>query len=375
MENIRTVSELTDVIKEILGSHKELRDVQVRGEISNLGKPTSGHIYFTLKDENSQISCAFFSHKNRHITFKLEDGVGVIVNGSVEVYKMRGNYQIIVDEVHLVGIGDLYQKFLILKEKLKNEGLFDQKHKKPLPEFPVTVGVVTSINGAALADMLCIIGNRWPFMEVIISPATVQGVTAAPTIVEGIERLNELEVDVIIIGRGGGSFEDLWCFNEEIVARAVFSSKVPIISAVGHETDSSISDFVADVRASTPSNAAEILVPDKDDIQQRLRSDTDMLFQRFKRLIHQSYQDIDNSELHMINAMKSMLRFYTQEYEHIAIRLNDLNPQSILKRGYSMVLKDEKVIKSVKNIEKGDRLKTIMYEGKVESIVERTEVV
>lgn len=372
MENIRTVSELTDVIKEILESHKDLRDVQVRGEISNLGEPTSGHIYFTLKDETSQISCAFFRHRNRHLNFKLRDGECIIVKGSVEVYKMRGSYQIIVDEVHRVGIGDLYQKFLILKEKLKKEGFFDQKHKKPLPGFPVTIGVVTSIDGAALIDILRIIRNRWPFIEVIISPAIVQGLNAAPTIVEGIERLNELGVDVIIVGRGGGSFEDLWCFNEEVVARAIFSSKVPIISAVGHETDSSISDFVADVRASTPSNAAEILVPDKEDIQRRLRSDASILSRSFERLIHQSYQDIDNSELHMINAMKSMLRFRTQEYEHITIRLNDLNPKSILERGYSMVLKDEKVVKSVKNIEKGDRLKTIMYEGEVESIVERT---
>lgn len=371
-ENILTVSELTSTIKELLESSDGLKNISVRGELSNLTQHTSGHIYFTLKDEESQISCAFFRGWNQNLKFKLEHGMKVVLKGSIEVYSVRGNYQIVVREILQDGVGELHKKFLLLKEKLNNEGLFDAKYKKDLPIFPNTIGIVTSLDGAVLHDMVNIIKSRWPFVEIVIAPAKVQGIGAAPTIVEGIELLNQLNVDVIIIGRGGGSLEELWCFNEESVARGIFKSKIPIISAVGHETDFSISDFVADKRAATPSNAAELIVPDIDDIRKQIELKESMLFNGFKQFLHQNYQYIDAFEQRINKSFESEIKFLLQEFEHTNTRLNDLNPKATLKRGYSVVMKKGEIVKSVKTLEKGDIINTILHEGEVESIVERT---
>jgi len=369
-ESVLTVSELTSTIKEILESNNELKNIAVRGEISNLTQHNSGHIYFTLKDEECQVSCAFFRGRNQYLDFKLEHGMKIIAKGSVEVYHTRGNYQIVVREIRQDGIGELHKKFLLLKERLGKEGLFDAKYKKPLPMFPNTIGIVTSLDGAVLHDMVKIIKRRWPFLEIIIAPAKVQGLDAAPTIVEGIELLNQLNVDVIIIGRGGGSLEDLWCFNEESVARAVFKSKIPIISAVGHETDFSISDFVADIRASTPSNAAELIVPDINDIKGQVDLKERMLLNGFKQLLHQNYQDIDTFEQLVTRSFGSQIKFLLQEVGHANTRLNDLNPKAILKRGYSVAMKKGKIVKSAKMLKRGDTLNTVLHEGEVESVVE-----
>lgn len=371
-ENILTVSELTSTIKKLLESSDELKNISVRGELSNLTQHTSGHIYFTLKDEESQISCAFFRGWNQNLKFKLEHGMKVVLKGSIEVYSVRGNYQIVVREILQDGVGELHKKFLLLKEKLNSEGLFDAKYKKHLPIFPNTIGIVTSLDGAVLHDMVNIIKSRWPFVEIIIAPAKVQGIGAAPTIVEGIELLNQLNVDVIIIGRGGGSLEELWCFNEESVARGIFKSKIPIISAVGHETDFSISDFVADVRAATPSNAAELVVPYLNDIKKQIELKGSMLFNGFKQFLHQNYQYIDAFEQRINKSFESEIKFLLQEFEYTNTRLNDLNPKATLKRGYSVVMKKGEIVKSVKTLEKGDIINTILHEGEVESIVERT---
>ncbi len=370
-EDMLTVSELTSTIKEILESNNELKNISVCGEVSNLTHHNSGHIYFTLKDEESQISCAFFRSWNQHLNFKLEHGMKIVVKGSVEVYHVRGNYQMVIREVRQYGVGELHKKFLLLKEKLNKEGLFDAKYKKSLPIFPNTIGIVTSLDGAVLHDMVNIIKRRWPFLEIIIAPAKVQGIGAAPTIVGGIELLNQFGVDVIIIGRGGGSLEELWCFNEESVARAVFKSKIPIISAVGHETDFSISDFVADKRAATPSNAAELVVPHIDDIKGQINLKERMLLSGFKQLLHQNYQGIDTFEQRITRSFESQIKFLLQELEYTNTRLNDLNPKAILKRGYSVVMKKGEIVKSAKILQRGDTLNTILHEGEVESVVEK----
>jgi exodeoxyribonuclease VII large subunit len=266
---ILTVSQLTAEIKDILESSFD--EVWVEGEISNLRRPPSGHLYFTLKDEKSQIRGVLFKMQSRYLRFELEDGQYVICWGRVGIYERRGEYQLILDYVEPKGIGSLQLAFEQLKGRLGEEGLFDEERKRPLPMLPQRIGIVTSPTGAVIRDMLHILRRRFENIEIVLYPVKVQGAGAADEIAQGIEYLGEQGgVDVIIVGRGGGSLEDLWAFNEEVVARAIFASPVPIISAVGHETDFTIADFVADVRAPTPSAAAEIAVREKGDLLRML---------------------------------------------------------------------------------------------------------
>jgi len=246
--NILTVGKLTDYIKQRLENDLQLINIWVKGEISNFTRHNSGHLYFTLKDEISQISCAMFRSSASSLKFEPEHGMKVLVLSSLSVYKLSGKYQLIVSEMHPDGLGALHQKYLQLKEKLEKEGLFSKEHKKNIPKFPKTIGIITSPTGAAIKDLIRNLTRRFPNINIKIAPTIVQGVDAASSIIKSIELLNKIsDIDVIIIGRGGGSLEDLWCFNEEIVARAIFKSKIPTISAVGHETDFTISDFVADL--------------------------------------------------------------------------------------------------------------------------------
>ena len=259
-EHVFTVSELTGLIRTSLES--ALPDVWLEGEISNLRMPGSGHIYCTLKDESSQIRAVLFRSSAPRLRFTLQEGMHVVVRGRLTVYELRGEYQIVLDTIEPRGLGALQLAFEQLKERLAGEGLFDPKRKKPLPAYPRTVGVVTSLSGAAIRDILSVLLRRWPTLHIIIAPVQVQGEGAAEQIAEALDSLNELRtVDVTIVGRGGGSWEDLWSFNEEIVVRAIATSQVPVISAVGHETDVTLADFAADYRAPTPSAAAEIVVP------------------------------------------------------------------------------------------------------------------
>lgn len=273
--NVLTVSELTTVIRSILESDFRLTHCYVAGEISNFKHHASGHMYFTLKDEKSRIRAVMFSGKNRHIAFRPEDGMRVIITGSIGVFDRDGQYQVYVEDMQPDGIGALFVAFTQLKARLEAEGLFAVERKRPLPLFPKRVGVVTSPTGAVIRDICSTLRRRYPLASVIIAPALVQGATAATTIVSGIERLIRLSaeqapIDVIIVARGGGSLEELWPFNEEVVARAVASSPIPVVSAVGHETDFTICDFVADVRAATPTAAAELVAPSVRDLQERL---------------------------------------------------------------------------------------------------------
>ena len=265
MKEIYTVTELTKLIKVSL--EEEFSEISVEGEISNFKAHVSGHWYFNMKDSGALINCAMWKGLNSYVFFTPEDGMKVIVSGRITVYPPRGNYQIEVRSMKPAGEGELQAAFERLKRKLQAEGLFDPQFKKPIPPFPGKIGIVTAIDGAAFRDMISVAGRRFPLIEILMAPSKVQGEGAAQSIVDGIELLNtRKDIDLIIIGRGGGSLEDLWAFNEEVVARAVFASAIPVISAVGHEIDFTISDFVADLRAPTPSAAMEIATPDKEDM-------------------------------------------------------------------------------------------------------------
>ncbi|MBW2598571.1 MAG: exodeoxyribonuclease VII large subunit, partial [Deltaproteobacteria bacterium] len=270
MKTVLTVTELTETIKGFLESGFDV--IWVTGEISNLRRPASGHVYFTLKDESSQIRAVAFKSAAGRIGFDLEDGMKIVCRGRLNVYPARGEYQLIIDTAEPKGLGALQMAFEQLKERLEKEGLFDPSHKRDIPFLPGKIGIVTSPSGAAVRDILNITGRRFPSVDITISPASVQGTEAPMEICDAISDLNSIGVDVIIVTRGGGSLEDLFCFNDERVARAIYSSNTPVISAVGHEIDFTIADFVADLRAPTPSAAAELVVPDRKDLIERIRS-------------------------------------------------------------------------------------------------------
>jgi len=310
---ILTVKELTRYIKNLLESNIVLNHLFVKGEISNLRKQSSGHIYFSLKDEETQIKCILFRRANENLDFELDNGMKVIIKGEIELYQPRGEYSIIVEEIHPDGLGALHLAFTQLKNKLEKEGLFLREHKKQIPKFPKTIGIITSPSGSVLQDILKIIKKRYPLVKIIIVPTLVQGKKSAPSIVESIDLVNQLpEIDVIILGRGGGSLEDLWSFNEEIVARAIFKSKIPIISAVGHETDFTIADFVADKTASTPSVAAEMAVPNMKDI----------------------YDDLNNLKIRSAKSLYHKLRLYKSYLEQIRSKFIFRKPIEIVHKNY-----------------------------------------
>lgn len=256
-----TISKINQYIKLMFDSDNALQRVYLKGEISNFKRHTSGHLYLTLKDEESRISAIMFRSAAAHLTFQPEDGMNVLVTGRISVYPAGGNYQIYIDKMEVDGLGNLYVEFEKLKKKLQQEGLFDPAHKKEIPKFPRKIGIVTAPTGAAIKDILSTIKRRFPLCETILFPALVQGISAASDVARKIEIANTYDIDVLIVGRGGGSIEDLWAFNEEIVARAIYNSHIPVISAVGHEVDITIADFVADRRAPTPTGAAEMAVP------------------------------------------------------------------------------------------------------------------
>jgi len=312
---ILTVSELTQEIKDIL--EMQFADILVEGEISNLRVPPSGHIYFTLKDDFSQIRGVFFKHQARSLRFSPEDGLHVICRGRVSLYEKRGEYQLILEEMEPKGIGALQLAFLQLKERLETEGFFDPSRKRPIPMIPQKIGIVTSPTGAVIRDMLQIIERRFENVHLLLYPVRVQGEGAASEIAKGIGYFNEqTEVDVIIVARGGGSLEDLWAFNEEEVAKAIFYSKIPILSAVGHETDYTISDFVADLRAPTPSAAAELVVRDKREIKNTLRF-------LEGRLGSEVFQILQKGRTHLSH-LKKRLKDPRKRIEEYFLRVDDL---------------------------------------------------
>jgi len=394
---IYSVWEITRYIRQKLDSDELLRDIYIKGELSNVSQPTSGHVYFTLKDEYSELRCVMFRNRNALLKFRLEDGMSVIVRGHISVYEKRGRYQLYVEELQESGIGALYRAFEQLKKKLKDEGMFDATHKKPIPVIPHTIGIITSPTGAAIRDMINITRRRFPHVHILLAPVAVQGEEAAPQIVNAIKLMNrvnrELEkVDVLVVGRGGGSIEELWAFNEESVARAIFASEIPVISAVGHETDFTISDFVADRRAATPSEAAELVVPDKRQIeknmstlelqlrqniyklieQQRRRLESiekNVLFRKPTERINQYRQMVDEVKRTLIAEVMHRVQLHRKGLQALTGKLDALSPRAILERGYSICLKEQKVVRSVMDISTGDMLRILFRDGEAISEV------
>ena len=397
-KHIYKVSELTRDIRMIL--EDSFPNIWVEGEISTLRTPQSGHIYFTLKDEKAQLKCVFFRRDNINLNFKLEEGLACIIYGRISVYDQGGQYQLYVKKIEPRGKGALQLAFEQLKKKLEKEGLFDKNRKRPIPFLPQRIGIVTSSTGAALRDILNIINRRYANVHIIVRPCLVQGKSAAGDIAQGIKDLNKYKaLDVIIVGRGGGSLEDLWSFNEEVVARAVFNSKIPVISAVGHEIDYTICDFVADLRAPTPSAAAELVVQEKvhlfknlENMQRRL---TESIIQKLKLYnlhfarIRQSYalrrpqaileqyeQRLDNLDKSLKMGFLHLIKIKDGQLRQTSGRLVNLNPLAILSRGYSVTYlaaesKDkEYLLKNTKGIKKRDILRTKLYKGVIISRVE-----
>ena len=388
-EKFFTVSEITKGIKTSL-EHK-FSNIGILGEISNVRKPSSGHVYLTLKDKNSQLQAVVFRNSASRIKFELKDGMEVVSFGSVTVYEPRGQYQLIINKIEPKGIGALQLAFQQLKEKLEKEGLFDHAHKKNIPFMPKKIGIVTSPTGAAIKDILNIIDRRFANVEILIYPVKVQGEGAAQEIAEAITELNNYsDIDVIISGRGGGSLEDLWAFNEEIVARSIYNSKIPVISAVGHEIDLTIADLVADKRALTPSEAGELVVPRKDlliektekfktrllkSLTGKLRLSKEKLdriansyvirqpfdkFNRWQQRLDDLSQRLNLNITHALNSEREKL-------SGIAGKLESLSPLNVLKRGYTITTKqeDNKSLRYITDLSKGDKIKTNLSRGSI----------
>ncbi len=384
------VSELTSRIKGLL--EDEFPSVWVEGEVSNFVRAASGHFYFSVKDEKAQLSCVMFRGNNIGLGFDLEDGLKVLAAGRISVYPPSGRYQLIVSEIKPLGIGLLFLEFEKLKARLAEEGLFDEARKRPLPKFPRTIGVITSPKGAAIRDMISIIGRRYPLAEVVLYPVKVQGEGAAEQIAGAIEAMNRWgKPDLLIIGRGGGSIEDLWAFNEEIVARAIVASELPVVSAVGHEIDFTISDLVSDLRAPTPSAAAELVVPDVkrlserlDTISKKIRREVGITFQgmlrrfeylsshhglkRVPRMIEDAMQDIDRNQILMKRGLVDLLKGMNRRLGELSGMLDLLSPLAILGRGYSLTYKlpEGILVRQAGILSRGDLIRVRLHEGKIE---------
>ena len=390
-----TVTELNNRIKNLLDRDPFLADVCVRGELSNYKIYPSGHHYFTLKDSESSLRCVMFKSSASKLRFRPESGMGVTAFGRVSVFPRDGAYQLYCNALMPEGTGDLQVAFEQLKAKLSAEGLFDPAHKKPLPPFPERIAIITSSAGAAVHDMIRILSHRWPMTKVLLLPVRVQGTEAPAEIAGAIRYANEFKVaDLIITGRGGGSIEDLWAFNDERVARAIYASQIPVISAVGHEPDVTISDYVADRRASTPSNAAEIAVPDKNDMLDVLRSYDirsaqamtkllDRLKERLsslesKRVLSDPSVYIDNRRIELdhgrdrlISAQERLLSAKRQSYVRLAASLDAMSPLRVLSRGYSIASRpDGEPVRSIKGLEAGEHISLRLVDGSADCLVE-----
>ena len=412
-----TVSDINKIIKYTIEQSYELRSVYLKGEISNIKYHGRGHLYFSLKDETSKINAVMFNYKNSGMDFNPKDGDSVLVHGRVSVYEASGSYQIYVDSMQLDGIGNLYVLFEQLKKKLHQEGLFDPSHKKKIRRVPRKIGVITASTGAAVRDIISTINKRFPMTEIYLFPTLVQGENAAPNIVKMIELANTYDdIDTIILGRGGGSIEDLWAFNEEIVARAIYNSRIPIISGVGHEIDFTISDFVADLRAPTPTGAAMLAVPDIEEVRRYFKNALDRcnnsivtllnnctqtflkyktnyilnnpmkLYEMQEQKLDTLYDRLNISLRNRLDASSFILERYKNHYiiknplvlfedkknklENLKLKADLLNPNNILDKGYSIVYKDNKVVKDITKLTKDDNINIMVKDGSINAKVE-----
>ena len=394
-DKVFSVSEINAYIKDLLDADDMLAGVYVRGEISNYKMYPSGHHYFSMKDADNTLRCVMFKSSASKLRFRPENGMSAVAFGRVAVYPRDGAYQLYVNELAPDGVGDLYVAYEQLKEKLHKEGLFDERHKKPIPRFPQAIAVITSSAGAAVRDIIRVLRTRWPMTKVIVMPVRVQGAEAPHEIAGALNYANEHKIsDLIITGRGGGSIEDLWAFNDERVARAIFASEIPVISAVGHEPDVTISDFVADIRAATPSNAAELAVPDYEDVRaglyametrlrQAISRDLKSLRQRIfelggKRVMQspKHYIDdrrllIDHSQDRLIAAWQSSIRESREQFARLAATLDAISPLKVLGRGYAIARTDSgKVIKKAADVKPGDKMTVRLQKDEIKCVAE-----
>ena len=396
-QNVYSVGQVNTYIKNMFGQDYLLNRLYVKGEVSNCKYHTSGHIYFSLKDETGAIACVMFAAQRSNMKFRLSEGQRVIVLGSVRVYERDGKYQLYASDIVLDGIGLLYERYQALKKELEEMGMFAPEYKKPIPAYCKKVGIVTASTGAAIRDIMNISRRRNPYVQLILYPALVQGEMAAPSIVKGIETLDQMGLDVIIVGRGGGSMEDLWAFNEEVVARAIFNCQTPVISAVGHETDTTIADYVADLRAPTPSAAAELAVyhiRDVLDKQENYKMRINMAMSNRIRFLR---KELENYELRVKNlspaqqllekrtlaadlanqletSMKNNLREKRFSLQMYIEKLNGLSPLKKLNQGYSFVADaDGKAVTSIENIKESDEVTIHVTDGEIKALVKETK--
>lgn len=391
-----TVTQINKYIKYKMDNDSNLSVVYLKGEISNFKNHSSGHLYFTIKDESSRILAVMFRTNASKINFKPVDGSKVLVVGRISCYEASGNYQIYVEEMLEDGVGNLYLEFEKLKKKLGDKGYFDDIYKKPIPKFPKKIGIITAPTGAAIRDIITTINRRYKLVELYIFPSLVQGENAKEDIVRNLERANNYDLDLIILGRGGGSIEDLWAFNEEVVADAIFKSKIPIISAVGHEIDFTISDFVSDLRAPTPTAAAELSVPNTIDLinyikQLEIRASKSMeniidtkksrlnslinsyVLKNPKNMYEIKSQKLDNLVDKLNIYIKRNINDNNNRFINILNKLDALNPINTIKRGYSITKIKDKVITSIKNVSENDIITTDLVDGIITSKVMSVE--
>lgn len=393
-----SVSQVTRHIRDLLNADEVLQDCWVEGEVSNWRRSSAGHAYFTLKDESSQLACVIWRSDLEYQTYIPQDGEAVLCHGRVSVYEARGRYQFYVDEISPAGVGVLYLQFEALKQKLAAEGLFDETRKRPLPAYPRRIGLVTSPQAAALRDICNVLSRRYPLVDVILAPTLVQGEEAPGQIIAALEALSRLDIDLVIVARGGGSLEELWAFNDEAVARAIAASRVPVICGVGHETDFTIADFVADVRAPTPSAAAELAVPDEAELRRRVAHLRERLVQLVHHRLAASRDELDRQQRVLARyAPSRVIPEYRQRVDALAhtlqrtlehrlrlqrervathkARLQALDPRATLARGYAIVRHRDsgRVVTSVFQVRTGDPLTVQVRDGTFDSVVGRSK--
>ena len=389
--HVYSVTELQSEVRDLLEAG--YKSIWLEAEISGLRQYPSGHFYFTLKDESAALSAVIWRSSARRLDVDPEDGMKVRARGTLTVYPQRGNYQIIIDRVEPIGTGPLQVRFEEMRRRLEAEGLFDADHKRALPAFPTRVAVITSPAGAAVRDVIHVAGRRWPALELVIVPTRVQGATAAGEIAAAIERADSLGFDILLVGRGGGSLEDLWAFNEEVVARAIFNAVTPVVSAVGHEVDISISDLVADHRAATPSAAAEAITPDRREVEgwldaqrrrlgralgsqvERMRARVEHLagarcFRRPLEPVQEAGRRLDEISLRLGRGARDSVEGSGQRLRTVGAQLEALSPLKVLARGYSVTMKDNRVVRRKSDVAPGDEIRTILGEGEIRSTVE-----
>ncbi|MBA4304815.1 MAG: exodeoxyribonuclease VII large subunit [Sphingobacteriaceae bacterium] len=367
MPQTYSVSQLNQVVKALLESAPFLQRIEVKGEISNLTRHSSGHYYFSLKDENSQVSCVLFRTAAQALLFEPMAGDQVVATADITVYAPRGNYQLQVSKLEKEGMGSLFQRFLELKKKLEVEGLFADKHKKAIPRFPKTIGVVSSPTGAVIRDILNTLNRRFPASKVLLAPSKVQGEDAVPSLLQALAALErQSDVDVVIVARGGGSMEDLWCFNNEALVRAIFAMRKPVIAAIGHETDFTLCDFVADKRAPTPTAAAELVSADQNEIQQWLDEQQLQIAYSLSGQVNWMEEQLTQHRTDMLRQLQQQLRLKGEELKGLEGRLAALDYRSVLDRGFSITLKGKEVVKSVAQVTAGETLSTVVKDGAFE---------